>query len=125
MLQQQLVESQRKIIELQQRIDEMMPKNAPDQEISWHIASNGIMSEEAASSEDIATVRKFKDWNVGFAQKHIKPYVNPQVYGECLNQMTRGLSTRIAELETRQRINKSLSSSKRLRMRVNMRHAVL
>src|SRR5687767_13121860 len=93
-LQQQLIEAQRKIIELQERIDAMTPKNPPDEEVFWHIASN-TMSDEAANSDDVAVVRKFRQWHVDFAKKHLKPYVSPKVYGECLNQMTRGLSERI------------------------------
>jgi hypothetical protein len=63
--------------------------------------SNGIMSEEAANSDDLRLVRKFYDWNMAFAKKHIKPYVNQQVYSETVNQMTRGLPKRMAELETK------------------------
>jgi len=106
MLQQQLIETQQKVIELQQQIDDMTPKAIVEKDDFWHITSGGILSEEAANSEDVAIVRKFKDWNVTFAQKHIKPYVNPQVYSETLNQMTRGLPTRLAELETKAIIDK-------------------
>jgi hypothetical protein len=45
-------------------------------------------------------LRRFRDWNGKFAQQFIKPYVNAKVYGECLNQMTRGLSERIAKQDT-------------------------
>lgn len=99
-LQQELIETQQKVIALQQRIDEMTPKNAPDDEILWHIASGGIMSKEAAESSDVRVVKRFLKWNQDMAKKHIKPYVNPKVYMECLQQMTRGLPDRIAELES-------------------------
>ena len=99
--QQKMIDMQQKVITLQQQIDEMRPKAISEQEVFWHLASNGVMSEDAAKSEDIRLVRKFHQWNVDFAKKHIKPYVNPQVYGEALNQMTRGLPTRMAELETK------------------------
>lgn len=105
-LQQQLLEAQQQIIELQKRIDSLTPKNAPDAEIHWHIVSNGITSLDAANSEDLATLRKFLKWNLEFARKHIRPYVNPDVYGECVNQMTRGLAERIALLETKKESSK-------------------
>ncbi len=62
------------------------------------------MSNDAANSCDPAVLRKFRQWNVDFARKNIKPYVNPKVYGETVNQMTRGLNERIAELEARGQI---------------------
>ena len=99
-LQKQLIEAQQKIIELQQTIQNMTPKNPPDEEVFWHIAS-GMMSDEAANSENLATVRRFQQWNVVFAKKYVKPYVSPLVFGECLNQMTRGLSKQIGKLEAR------------------------
>ena len=104
-LQEELLEAKREIIELQKRIDEMTPKNTPDEDIFWHI-SGGMPSSAAASSDDLATVKRFRDWNTQFAKRHIKPYVNPKVYGECLNQMTRGLAEQIAKLETEQAISK-------------------
>lgn len=100
-LQQQLIEAQQVVIVLQKRIDEMTPKNAPDEEILWHVASGGIMSKEAAASEDVRVVKRFLKWNQDMAKRHIKPYVNPKVYMECLQQMTRGLPERVAQLETR------------------------
>lgn len=100
MLQQELIQTQQKLIALQQRIDNMTPKNAPDEELLWHIASGGIMSKEAAQSNDIKIVKKFLKFNQDLAKKHIKPYVNPKVYMECLQQMTRGLPERVAELES-------------------------
>lgn len=99
-LQQQLIEAQQEIINLQKRLSEMTPKTPPDKEAFWHIASGGIMSDEAATSDDPALVQRFKNWNVNFAAQYIKPYVDPKVYSECLNQMTRGLPNHIAELET-------------------------
>lgn len=67
-LQQQLIEAQQKIIELQQKIDAMTPKDPPDEVAFWHVHSGGIMSDEAASSDDLALVRKFEKWNVSFAK---------------------------------------------------------
>lgn len=99
-LQQELIETQQKLIGLQQRIDSMTPKNAPDEELLWHVASGGIMSKEAAQSNDVKIVKKFLKFNQDLAKKHIKPYVNPKVYMECLQQMTRGLPERVAELES-------------------------
>lgn len=100
-MQQQVIDMQQKVIELQQQIDDMRPKPISEQEVFWHLVSNGVMSEDAANSDDIRLVRKFYDWNMDFAKKHIKPYVNPQVYSEALNQMTRGLPARMARLETK------------------------
>lgn len=98
-LQQQLIDAQQKIIELQQELSEKTPANPDDNDVFWHIASGGIMSQEAATSDDLAVVRQFQQWNIDFAKKYIKPYVNPKVFSECLNQMTRGLNERIAEIE--------------------------
>lgn len=111
MLQQQLIEAQRQIIELQKRIDEMTPANPPDKEIFWHIHSGGMFSDEAAASDDVDVLQRFMDWNVSFAREHIKPYVNPKVYGECLNQMTRGLSERIASLQAQKPTTENLSGN--------------
>lgn len=99
-LQAQLLEAQQKVIELQARIDEMTPPNPPDDEVYWHISS-GMLSTEAANSNNIVTLKKFRQWNINFANRNILPYVSPKVYGECLNQMTRGLSEKIATLETK------------------------
>lgn len=109
-LQQQLIDAQQKIIELQQRIDDMTPKNPKDEEIFWHLVSNGISSKEAANSRDIDVVIRFQGWNVEFAKKHIKPYVNPKVFAEVLNQMTRGLPERIADLQTKQELAETKKS---------------
>jgi len=96
LMQQQLIEAQREIIELRERIDDMTPETPADDEI-WHIKS-GMMSSDAAESDDLETVEEFQKWNIEFARKHIKPYVNPKTYGEALNQMTRGLPQRVALL---------------------------
>lgn len=111
MLQEKLIEAQQKIIELQDRIDNMSPKAISEKDEFWHLISGGVMSEEAANSDNVVLVKKFKDWNISFAEKNIKPYVNPQVYNETLNQMTRGLGTRIAQLETKKMIDKRPKSS--------------
>lgn len=105
-LQQQLVEAQQKIIALQQQVLDMTPKNAPDDELHWHIHSKGILSSEAANSDDLELVQRFSDWIDTFARKYIKPYVNPTVYGECHNQMNRGLAQRLAELTTKRDMQK-------------------
>ncbi len=100
--QQQLIEAQQENIALQRRIDKMTPKKPKDKDIFWHLVSDGISSTDAANSTDPITVRQFRDWNVNFAKKFIKPFVNDKVYGECLNQMTRGLAERMADLENKQ-----------------------
>ena len=107
-LQQQVIDLQAQVIALQERIDKMTPKNPSDEEVLWHVASGGLMSNDAAQSDSIATVRRFRTWNINFAKKHIKPYVNPKVYAECVNQMTRGLSERIAELETEHELKENV-----------------
>ncbi len=106
-LQQQLIETQRQLIETQKQLvaaqkkmDKMTPKMPRSKDVFWHIASGGMMSEEAANSDDLATVRKFSNWIVAFAEKHIKPYVHQKVFIECSHQMLRGTAERIAELQT-------------------------
>jgi uncharacterized protein (UPF0305 family) len=106
---QELIESQKKIIRLQDKVESMTPETPDDEKAFWHIASGGMLSTEAAKSDDLAVVERFKDWNIEFAKTYIKPYVNPKVYSECLNQMTRGLSERIAELKTKQEVDQSSS----------------
>ena|SRR5437762_11962130 len=100
--QQQLIESQKQVISLQRKLDKKTPKNPKDKDVFWHIASHGMMSVEAATSKDLATVRRFEEWNVRFTERHIKPYVSPKVFSECVNQMTRGLPEHIAALEIRE-----------------------
>lgn len=99
--QQQLVESQKQVVALQKKLDRKKPKTPKDEDVFWHIASGGMLSTEAANSQDLITVRKFQEWNIKFAEKYIKPYVDPKVYSECVTQMTRGLPERAASLQTR------------------------
>jgi len=113
LLQAQLIEAQQKIIELQHQLSEKQPTTLKDKEVFWHVASDGLLSKEAAESHDVATVKKFLDWNVDLAEKHVKPYVNPKVYGEVLNQMTRGLPERIASLQTRRDTHSKESPKKK------------
>jgi hypothetical protein len=110
-LQQQLIETQREllkaqkqIISLQKKLDKKVPKNPKDKDVFWHLVSDGLLSNETAKSGDLVTLKQFYDWLVKFAKKHIRPYVNPKVYGECLNQMTRGLGERISALETQEEL---------------------
>ncbi|MEP7290063.1 MAG: hypothetical protein ABI947_30310 [Chloroflexota bacterium] len=98
--QQDLLKAQKQIISLQKQLNKQTPKNPRDKDIFWHLASDGLLSTEAANSGDLITLKQFYEWNVNFAKKYIRPYVNPKVYGECLNQMTRGLAARISALET-------------------------
>ncbi len=105
--QKQLLETQRQIIELQKqnaalqrKIAKANPKVPKDKDVFWYMVSDGISSEDAASSNDIVTVEQFNDWLTKFGQKHVKPYVNSKVFGECMNQMKRGLARHLAELET-------------------------
>ena len=111
-LQAELIEAQRNVIKLQARIDEMTPKNVEDADVSWHIAT-GIMSDDAANSDDWRVVKRFQDWNIAFAKRYIKPYVNPRVFSEAVTQMTRGLPKRIAELETAERFGRLRPSTAR------------
>lgn len=78
----------------------MTPKEPKDKDVIWHLHSEGLTSMEAANSKDLDTLRYFQNWIIAFANKHIKPYVHPKVYSECLNQMTRGLPERIAKQQT-------------------------
>lgn len=102
--QQELMKSQKRVISLHKKLEKKVPLNPRDENAFWHIASGGMMSFEAANSKDLATVRKFEEWNIQFAEKYIKPYVSPKVFSECVNQMTRGLPERIATLETQEEL---------------------
>ena len=113
LLQAQLIEAQQQIIELQNQLSEKQPITPKDEEAFWHVAANGLLSTEAAESNDVVTVKKFLDWNVDLAEKHVKPYVNPKVYGEVVNQMTRGLPERIAHLQTRRETHEKKSPKKK------------
>ena len=108
-LQDELIQAQKTIIELQAKIQEMTPSTPPN-ESYWHILSEGVLSEEAANSSDLELVYEFYKWNIEFASKYVKPYVNPKVFGEVLNQMTRGLPNRIAELRTYQQLSQEPAS---------------
>ena len=99
--QRQLAAAQREVLRLERALKKKSPKNPPDKQTFWHLAS-GMFSTEAANSDDLKTVEQFSQWLELFARKNIKPYVNPKVYGECLNQMRRGIPERLAELETRE-----------------------
>jgi hypothetical protein len=102
--QQELLKAQKQIISLQKKLDKKSPPNPKDKDVFWHLMSDGVLSTEAAKSDDLVTLKQFYDWNVKFARNHIRPYVNPKVYGECLNQMTRGLGERISALETQEEL---------------------
>lgn len=115
LFQQQLIEAQQKIIELQEQIEALTPKNPADETVFWHIKSEGVLSTEAAKSDDVELVRRFRDWNLKLAKDHIRPYVSPKVYSEAVNQMTRGLAEHIAELETGTKLKpKQKTVSKRI-----------
>src|SRR5258708_30857945 len=77
--QQELVESQKREIRLHKKLERKAPINPRDENAFWHISSGGMMSLEAANSKDLATVRKFEEWNIQFAEKYVKPYVSPKV----------------------------------------------
>jgi len=99
-MQQQLIETQQELNTVRKQLAKVTPKNPRDKEVIWHIFS-GKFSEEAANSADLETVQQYRDWITNtLGKKYIKPYVNSKVYMECLNQMTRGLPQRIAELQT-------------------------
>lgn len=98
--QQQIIESQRENAKIQRKLDKMKPSTPKDKDIFWHLVSDGLSSHEAATCDDLITVLQFDEWINKFGAKHIKPYVNPKVYNECLNQMSRGLPQRIAQLRT-------------------------
>lgn len=104
MLQSQLVEAQQQIIELQKRLDASKPETPSDDEVIWHVASGGKLSHQTAESDDLEVVQEFLLWNLGLANKYVKPYVSPKVFAEVVNQMTRGLPERIAYLKTRKEL---------------------
>jgi hypothetical protein len=101
-LQAQLIDAQREIIALQEKIIQSKPETPPDDEVFWHLASDGVLSTEAAQSDDVDVVKKLMEWNYSLAEKHVKPHVDPKVYIEVVNQMTRGLSNRVSALQTTQ-----------------------
>ncbi len=111
-MQQQLIETQQKLIEVQKqnaalerKINSLTPKTPKDASVFWHLNSDGVSSEEAARSNDLITVTQFYEWVRNFGKKYIRPYVNPKVYTECMNQMTRGLAHHMTVLEVTQMIS--------------------
>lgn len=97
----ELVEAQRKIIELQQKVQDMTPPQPTDMEVHYHMQT-GVFAEDAAESESIAVVEAYQRWVMAFAVKFIKPYVNQKVFQEVTTHMTRGLITHISDLERQQ-----------------------
>ncbi len=110
-LQAQLLEAQQEIIDLQKQLLALKPDTPDDKEVFWHVKSNGQLSIDAAESDRLEVVQAFLDWNISLANEHVKPYVNPKVYGEVLNQMTRGLPEKISDLKTEKEIKDFTSSS--------------
>ena len=94
-----LIETQQKVIELQEQVRAMTP-TLPDEDVQWHTYSGGLISEESAKSKDPEMVREFYNWILAFGKKYVQPFVSPKVYMEVMNQMTRGLTGRLAEIET-------------------------
>ncbi|HEX2906036.1 MAG TPA: hypothetical protein VHO69_04205 [Phototrophicaceae bacterium] len=104
-LQQEVIEAQREIIKLREQVAASVPAE-PGKDVHWHVAS-GKMSDEAAEADDLETVRTFYRWLLDFGKKYVQPYVHSKVYTEVINQMTRGLSRRIAELEVQAKFSSS------------------
>lgn len=104
-MQVEMVRLQEEVIALQKRIDEMTPKMVDSKDVLWHVAT-GTQAKDAAASEDPAVVERLLKWNEAFAVKHIKPYVNPKVFMECLHQMTRGLPERVVHLKEKREQSK-------------------
>lgn len=112
-LQMQLIEAQNEIIELQSKLDETKPETPKDEEVFWHISSKGILSKEVTNSQDLKLVEKFLEWNYKLAENHVKPYINPKVYTEVVNQMTRGLSEQVATLKTQKEVEVKAKKEKK------------
>lgn len=98
-LQQQLIEVQQENIRLRKQIEEQTPRTPPVEEIRWHMVSKGASIDDALSSEDVAVVRMFYEWLLGFGNKHLKPYLNYRVYSELMNLLTHSATRRLADLE--------------------------
>lgn len=97
----ELVEAQRKIIELQQKVQDMTPPQPTDMEVHYHLQT-GMFSEDAADSNSVPVVEAYQRWVMAFAVKFIKPYVNQKVFQEVTTHMTRGLISHISDLERQQ-----------------------
>ncbi len=117
-MQQQMIENQQTVIQLQQqviglqkRVDEMTPKT-PGDDVRWHIFS-GLDDEDVVASDDLKALKALYKWVSEFGRKYVKGYVHPTVYSEIMNHMGRGLSRRIAEIETLAKFSTPSSSPKK------------
>jgi tRNA nucleotidyltransferase/poly(A) polymerase len=97
-LQQQLIAAQQETLALQKKLAHLSPPT-PEEDAHWHLVSGGVMSEEAARSNDLEMVTTFYEWLLRFGKKYVQPYVHPKVYGEIINQMTRGVTSHMAALQ--------------------------
>jgi len=97
-LQRQLIEAQNEVIRLYRKMESLTPPK-PETDVHWHQVSGGILSDDVLASDNLEQMRALQNWMMGFGEKYIKPYIHPEVYGEMLSHMTRGLSGRLAELE--------------------------
>jgi hypothetical protein len=104
---QEVIEMQKQIIQLQQKIQEMTPPQPEMEEVSFHM-QKGMMEDEAANSDSIAVLEDYIQWVLDFTRKYVRPYVNQRVYQEVSGHMMRGLSDRITELEYRQKYGKDV-----------------
>ncbi len=99
-LQRQLIQAQQEIIRLHQKIESLTPPE-PAEDVHWHKVSAGLTSEETLASDDVEQIRRLLGWVLRFGQKYVQPYVHLRVYGEIIAHMSRGISSKLAELEVR------------------------
>ncbi|MDX1991951.1 MAG: hypothetical protein SF029_06165 [bacterium] len=97
-LQRQLIAAQQEALAQQKKLAHLTPPT-PEEDAHWHLVSGGVMSEDAAKSNDLETVTTFYQWLLAFGKKYVQPYVHPKVYGEIINQMTRGVTSHMAALQ--------------------------
>lgn len=105
--QQTIIEAQKQIIQLQQKIQAMTPPQPEFEEVSFHM-QKGMGEEEAAESDSIAVLEDYIKWIQDFTRKYVRPYVNQRVYQEVSGHMMRGLIERISELEYQQKYGKDV-----------------
>jgi hypothetical protein len=109
--QQKLIESQKEIIALHKKIEQLTPP-APDDDINWNKVSGGKTSSEVLETGDFDDLRALSQWILKFGEKYIKPYVHFRAYTEMMAHMSRGISQRMAELETQKEFEQPDSATK-------------
>lgn len=97
---EQLVAAQREIIALQKQVQSLTPPQPEPEEIVFHLQGDQIGAQEAATSNDLKTVRAYRDWVFNFTRQYVRPYVNQRVYQEVSIHMLRGVAEQLGKLDT-------------------------